>query len=81
MDMQSKKPSLKEIIEADYKSLKKGTISPDKAFRIFSVFQVMNRMDEKGKVKKSLLNFYSTLKKQYPEIAAFMVEEETTTRR
>lgn len=73
---QLKKPSLKEIIKNDYESLKKGTISPDKAFRIFSVFQAMHRLDEKGKVKKSLINFYSTLKKQYPEIASFMIEGE-----
>lgn len=73
--MQSDKPNLTQIVKDDFESLKKGTISPEKAYRVFAVFQTMHRMDETGKVRKSLFNFYSTLKKQYPDIAAFMIGE------
>ena len=74
--MDDKKTDMKTIVQNDYESLKKGTISSDKAFRVFSVFQAMHRLDETGKVRKALLNFYSELKKQYPDVAAFMVGED-----
>ena len=76
MDDSNSKPDMKTIVENDYGSLKKGTIDPDKAFRVFSVFQAMHRMDETGKVRNALHKFYSELKKQYPDVAKFMVGEE-----
>lgn len=66
------KNSLRKMIEDDYKSLSKGTISPQFAFKLYSIFRVMHKFDQPNKVGTSISNFYDTLKDQYPEIAEFL---------
>ena len=65
------KKELALIVESDYISLKKGTINPDAAYKLHTVFRILYQHD-KSKVKKSIENFYMQLKKQYPELAQFL---------
>jgi len=63
---------LKKIISNDYETMKTGHLDPDFAYRLYIVFRVLYKNDSKKKVKKSIDNFYSQLKKHYPEIAEFL---------
>ena len=65
------KKEIASIVESDYGSLKKGTINPDAAYKLHTIFRILYQHD-KGKVKKSIENFYIQLKKQYPELAEFL---------
>lgn len=66
------KNNLKKMIEDDYKTLRAGRMSPEFAFKLYSIVRVMHKYDQTQKVSDSVSRFYDTLKEQYPEIAQFL---------
>ena len=65
------KKELEQIIKDDYASLQMGNLSSDPAYKLHTLFRILYQHD-KGKVKKSIENFYVQLKKQYPELAEWL---------
>lgn len=69
-----KKDKMKEIASNDLESLKKGTISPESAYRLYVVARTIHKFDD-GKSKKALSAFYSTLKKHNPDLYSILIGE------
>lgn len=65
---------MKDIASNDLESLKKGTISPEAAYRLYVVARTIHKFDS-GKAKKALSNFYSTLKKHNPDLYSILIGE------
>ncbi len=57
-----RKNDLKKIAASDLDSLRKGTLNPEAAYRLYVVVRMLCKFDN-GKAKKALDNFYSELKK------------------
>lgn len=69
-----KNKDLGKIAADDLVSMRKGAISPESAFRHYTVIRTVHKLDD-GNAKKSLNNFYQVLKSEYPELYSLLIGE------
>jgi hypothetical protein len=71
---ENQRKQIAEIVRNDFESLRKGTLSPENAYKLYTVFKIVYSLDE-GATKKSIEDFYFQLKKNYPELSSFLSDK------